>query len=376
MFRRIPPVLLVATVTALALEAMPAWAGPRETATVETATQTLQEITSVPAKGIPASLLADAQGIAIIPSVVKLGFVVAGRHGRGIVLTRNANGAWGHPVFVTITGGSVGWQAGIQATDVILVFKTRKSVAGLMKGKFTLGADAAVAAGPVGRRAEAATDVQLKAEILSYSRSRGLFAGVSLEGSALMIDDGANAGYYGRHGITAAEIQAGRVPVVPAASTKLQTLLARLAPPPAGSVTAVPGPIAGVHPEPATPLAPPGAQPARGVPARPAAAIEPGRRALATSWSKLATRIDEPWQRYLALPAEVFADGAPPSLDAIGATLKHFDTVKNDSKFRVLAEMPEFRATDDLLRRYLQTRSAEALRDVPQRPLLPPPPSE
>ncbi len=362
MIRRIPSVLLLPVVVALALQASPLAAGPRETATVQTATQTLQEITAIPAKGIPAALLADAEGIAIIPGVVKLGFVVAGRHGRGVVVTRNANGTWSNPVFVQITAGSVGWQVGVQATDVILVFKTRKSVAGLMNGKFTLGADAAVAAGPVGRRAEAATDVQLKAEILSYSRSRGLFAGVSLEGSALTIDNGANAGYYGRHGITSAEIQAGRVQAVPAASTKLQTLLVRLAPPPAGNL--VPAPAAIAQPLPLSP------------PAQAVAANDPGRLALAKSWRQLAARIDAPWQRYLALPAEVFAGGPPPSVDALAATLKHFDTVKADPKFRALEEMPEFRATDDLLRRYLQARSTEASRNPAQRPALPPPPSE
>ena len=111
-------------------------------------------------------------------------------------MVRDEQGAWQAPQFVSLTGGSVGWQAGVQATDVILVFKTQKSIQGLMEGKFTLGVDAAAAAGPVGREATAATDATLKAEIYSYSRSRGLFAGVSLDGSALQIEYEANQSYY------------------------------------------------------------------------------------------------------------------------------------------------------------------------------------
>jgi len=151
------------------------------------ATDLLREIMSIPEKGMPPALLRRAQGIAIIPNVVKAGFVLGGRYGTGVVLVRGRDGAWGTPLNVSITSGSIGWQIGVQATDVILVFKTRKSVDGLLNGKFTLGADANVAAGPVGRHAEAATDVRLKAEVYAYSRSRGLFAGVSLEGSVLSV---------------------------------------------------------------------------------------------------------------------------------------------------------------------------------------------
>jgi SH3 domain-containing YSC84-like protein 1 len=128
--------------------------------------------------------------------VLKGGFVVGVRHGRGVALVRDEQGAWRPPVFVSLTGGSIGWQAGLQATDVILVFRTSKSVQGLLNGKFTIGADAAAAAGPVGRQASAATDAQLRAEILSYSRSRGLFAGVSLDGSMLQIDQATTQAYY------------------------------------------------------------------------------------------------------------------------------------------------------------------------------------
>src|SRR5215470_10981392 len=142
-------------------------------------------------------LLSEAQGVAIIPDVTKIGFIAGVRRGHGVVMVRDAEGEWSLPQFITLTGGSVGWQAGIQGTDVVLVFKTKKGVEGLMRGKFTIGADASVSAGPVGRDAEAATDTQLKAEILSYSRSRGLFAGVSIDGSALEVDQRAHVAFYG-----------------------------------------------------------------------------------------------------------------------------------------------------------------------------------
>ena len=164
----------------------------REEQTVQSASAVLNEIMAVPLTRIPQFMLADAKGVAIVPNVLKGGFVVGVRHGRGLVVVRDEQGGWQPPQFVSLTGGSLGWQAGVQATDVILVFKTEKSVQGLLRGKFTLGVDAAAAAGPVGREASAATDASLKAEIYSYSRSRGLFAGVSLDGSALQIDAEAN----------------------------------------------------------------------------------------------------------------------------------------------------------------------------------------
>jgi len=170
----------------------------------------LSEIMKIPEKGIPPALLRDAQALVIVPDVIKGAFIVGGRHGTGVLLVREETGRWSDPVFVSLTGGSVGWQVGGTSTDIILVFKNRKGVEGLLKGKFTLGADAAVAAGPVGRNAEAATDVTLKSEILSYSRSRGLFAGVSLEGAALLIDEDATAAYYHKKELHAADILAGK----------------------------------------------------------------------------------------------------------------------------------------------------------------------
>ncbi len=177
---------------------------------ISEASEVLEEIMSIPEKGIPPALLKNAQGIAIIPGVIKVGLIIGGRHGSGILSIRDENGNWTNPSFITITGGSIGWQIGAKSTDIILVFKTRKSISNIMKGQFTLGADVAIAAGPVGRSAEAATDAQLKAEIYSYSRSRGLFAGISLEGAALSIDDKANAEFYKKEGIQVEDIFSNR----------------------------------------------------------------------------------------------------------------------------------------------------------------------
>lgn len=184
----------------------------------------LREIMKIPEKGIPPVLLQQAKAIAIIPGVIKGAFIVGGRHGTGVLLVRGEDGRWSDPLFVSITGGSVGWQVGGSSTDLILVFKQLKDVEGLLKGKFTLGADAAVAAGPVGRKASAATDVMLKSGILSYSRSRGLFAGVSLDGAALLVEEDSNAAYY-KEGVTSSDILAGKTGKKSPGTKKLQQLL-------------------------------------------------------------------------------------------------------------------------------------------------------
>lgn len=176
-----------------------------EIAKINAATEVLKEITGIP-EGISPDLLANAYGIVIIPGTIKLGFFFGGRYGSGIAMMRRDDGTWSNPSFVYIAGGSFGLQFGALSSDIILVFKTRKSIMGLTKGSFTLGADAAVAAGPVGRRAEASTDWQLKAEIYSYARSRGFFAGISLDGSALAIDTSANHSFYDKPGISAEEV--------------------------------------------------------------------------------------------------------------------------------------------------------------------------
>lgn len=189
------------TMTALGLSVLltaPVSAFPPAPArTIQAATDVLNDLAAVPENCIPASLLADAQGIAIISHTIKAGFVIGGRAGHGLILTRDRNGAWSGVTFVDLGGASVGFQAGVESADVVLVFRTRHSLDRVLSGKskFTLGADAAIAAGPIGRQAEAGTDARLRAEIFSYSRSRGLFAGVALDGAAILYDRRANAEY-------------------------------------------------------------------------------------------------------------------------------------------------------------------------------------
>jgi lipid-binding SYLF domain-containing protein len=141
--------------------------------------------------------------------IFRAGFIIGGSYGKGVLTVRNQKGEWSAPLFIELAAGSLGYQIGAQSTDIVLVFKTPRSVEGIVHGTFKLGADAAVAAGPIGRRGEAATDAELKAEILSYARSRGLFAGVSLEGTKLDIDHAANADYYGQS-LRAREILEGK----------------------------------------------------------------------------------------------------------------------------------------------------------------------
>lgn len=155
----------------------------------------LDEVMGTREATIPISLLRESRCIAVIPGVVKVGFIFGGRHGRGLLSCRVGSG-WSRPSYLAITGGSFGLQIGAQATDFVLVFTNERAARALTSHKITLGGDASVSAGPVGRTAEAATDATLRTEIYSYSRSRGLFAGLSLEGSSLGIDDEANAAVY------------------------------------------------------------------------------------------------------------------------------------------------------------------------------------
>lgn len=187
-----------------------AFAGKRENQRAQTAVEVLRTLMDTPDRRIPESLLEKAHAIAVIPDVVKAGLVVGGRHGRGLVSVRAPDGTWSNPAFISMTGGSFGFQAGVQSSDVVLVFRTQRGLDTLVNGKFTLGADASVAAGPVGRNAQASTDGELKAEILSYARSRGLFAGIALDGSVLSIDRDANASVYGGD-TTPRQIFEGRV---------------------------------------------------------------------------------------------------------------------------------------------------------------------
>jgi lipid-binding SYLF domain-containing protein len=168
------------------------------------ATTTLEEVIGIPEDGIPKTMLENAAASVVIPSLVKAGFSVGAKRGEGVMSIRGKNG-WTHPAFVNLTGGSIGWQAGVSSTDLVLVFMSEKNVKALLDGEFTLGADAAIAAGPLGREASAGTNLSVKAEIYSYSRSRGLFAGIAIDGSQLGIDNDATARFYGK-GMTATKV--------------------------------------------------------------------------------------------------------------------------------------------------------------------------
>jgi lipid-binding SYLF domain-containing protein len=201
--------LLLASILATLVQT-PAFAGAREEARLIEASGVLEELGAQRDTAIPDRLMARAYGIAVIPNVVKVGAVVGGRRGSGTMVVRDANGRFTSPIMISLTGGSIGWQIGVQSTDVVLVFTTRQGIEGIADGKLTLGADASVAAGPVGRSASAGTDQDFKAEVYSYSRNRGLFAGVSLDGSILAIDSKSNNKLYGQSA-SASDIIAGRV---------------------------------------------------------------------------------------------------------------------------------------------------------------------
>jgi lipid-binding SYLF domain-containing protein len=182
----------------------------REIQRADNAVRVLSEILAIPEESIPERLLREAEAIAVMPDVVKAGLVFGGRGGKGLMAVRGSDGTWSNPSFITLGGGSFGFQAGVQSADVVLVFRNRRGVDNIVNGKFTLGADASVAAGPVGRSAQASTDGQLKAEIYSYSRARGLFAGIALDGAVIAIDNRANRRVYGRD-VTARMILENRV---------------------------------------------------------------------------------------------------------------------------------------------------------------------
>ena len=158
----------------------------------------LDEIMSAGDQAIPSGVLSRAEAVAVFPSTLKGGFVLAAHRGKGILSVRDhATGRWSLPAFLTVTGGSFGAQIGAQSVDLLLLVMNRRGLENLLQNQFKIGADGSVTAGPVGRSAEASTDIQMRAEILSYSRARGLFAGVSLNGAAIRQDRDANEDFYG-----------------------------------------------------------------------------------------------------------------------------------------------------------------------------------
>jgi lipid-binding SYLF domain-containing protein len=181
----------------------------REEAKLLVATEVLDELRTQRDQFIPERLLQRAYAVAVIPDVTKVAFVLGGRRGTGVMVVRDSRGRFSNPLFVNLTGGSVGWQIGAQETDIVLVFTTRRGVEGIADGKLTLGAGASVAAGPIGRQGEVAAGTN--AEVFSYSRARGLFAGVALDGTALTIDNRGNRDFYAKRGALASDIMSGAV---------------------------------------------------------------------------------------------------------------------------------------------------------------------
>lgn len=164
---------------------------------LETSATVLNEIMATPDKGIPSDILGSAKCVAVVPNLLKGGFIVGGAHGRGMATCRTATG-WSAPAPITTTGGSVGLQIGGQSVDLVMVVMNDRGMQALLTNKFKLGADASVAAGPVGRHTEGATDWKLRAEVLTYSRARGLFAGISFNGAVIKQDEDATGELYGR----------------------------------------------------------------------------------------------------------------------------------------------------------------------------------
>ena len=254
----LPALLLPAiAATALVLPA-PAAAQGRGEARVIIATQVMEELRAQRDQYIPDLLLERAFGIAIVPEVKKGAFGLGFRGGKGVLLVRDKQGRFSNPVFITLAGGSFGWQIGVQSTDLVLVFTTRSGVEGITDGKLTLGADASVAAGPVGRSASAATDVTFTgAEIYSYSRSSGVFAGVALDGTVISIDKKSNADFYDQRRVGASDIVAGSVTkdsesvrrllaaVTPGAAARASTPAAQASAPASPSAPATTAPAAG-----------------------------------------------------------------------------------------------------------------------------------
>jgi lipid-binding SYLF domain-containing protein len=201
------------------------WAGSaREDATerLENATNVLHEIMAMPDKGVPEEVLEHAKCIAVVPHLVKAGFIFGGKGGKGIATCRTANG-WSAPAFITISGGSWGLQIGVEAVDLVMIIQNEKGVQKLLSSNFQIGADASAAAGPVGRHAQAGTDWKLDTEILTYSRAKGAFAGITLEGASIRQDTDSRRAIYGRN-VTTRALLLGKVPAPPAAHPFLAEL--------------------------------------------------------------------------------------------------------------------------------------------------------
>ena len=221
----LPRFICTAALAALALAiTSPAGAQTNEEKRVTDAAAVLETLVRAPDQEIPQHILDRAEAIVVIPSLVKGGFILGAQHGRGVMSIRHRETRkWSAPGFVALTGGSIGWQIGVQAVDLVLLVMNTEGVKDLLDNEFKLGANASVAAGPVGRQGEASTDASLSAQILAYSRAKGLFAGLSLEGASLRVDRDANEDFY-RTSISTDEMVRGIDRTTPAGSQWTATL--------------------------------------------------------------------------------------------------------------------------------------------------------
>lgn len=317
-----------------------------EAGVVNEATAILQELALGTATQIPEHLLASAEGVVIVPHYVRGAFVIGIAGGRGVLLVRDANHQWQAPEFITLGGGSIGWQVGVQATDLVLVFRTPRSVNNIRQGKLTLGVNASAAAGPVGRDAGAATDATAHAEIFTYSKTRGLFAGVSLNGASLQVDVPATQVYY--------QTLAGGPGEIPQSAISLVTVLNGF------SNTVVP------TADPAA-ILPSTRAPSTRAPSTtiqvPVGSLTPLENAV----SALLSNVDVQWQSYLSLPASWRGVSEIPA-DEVYGTLARYERVATNPQFTALRSLPAFGQA----LKSLQDLAAQ----TPERPRLqlPPPP--
>jgi hypothetical protein len=268
---------------------------------------------------------------------------------------------------ITITGGSLGYQIGVQSTDLILIFRTPQSVANLLRGTMKVGVDASAAAGPVGRQASAATDLPLQAEILSYSRARGAFLGVSIDGSVISMDPGTDAMFYQPPG------------TIPPAATQLVQLVTSLsgggpptvAPPTQQVVAVVPNapPGAPTSAPPAIPTIVPPTQPPTAAVPQSANNLEAARQQLDAASRQLAAGLDAQWRQFLALPPEIYIPNHAPSVESIEQAISRYEKVSEDPQFSALTNQPAFKETLKGL-----WRLGELQQGNQQQMRLPPPP--
>jgi len=319
-----------------------AYAQSAEEATVLSATQVLSQMMASPMNGVPQAMFENAHGVAIIPNVLRGGFIVGARHGRGLLFVREPDGTWRAPVFITLSGGNIGWQVGVQSSDILLVFRTPRSIEGLLSGKLTLGADASVAAGPLGRQGAVATDGRLQAEIFSYARSRGLFAGLAIDGSVIQVDSLATNAFY-QSGMP------GQLPVVPPSAARLTQMVVSFVGQPQPEIGAI------QH---------------RPMLAQPDSASEADvlKSQLLQLTPQFFALLDPSWQQFLAMPESLRTTSGHPDPGVLQPVLDRYQRVASDPQFQQLASRPEFQSVHGLLKHYQQTLVAKSA------PLLLPPP--